>query len=130
MKIDYVADTMAIVLRLENRKLPARVKTIFNDVESGHQRLAIPAMALAELGYLAEKKRIETSLSALDDYIDRYPLIAIEPMTADIIHQTFLISNISELHDRIIAATAVCLDAMLVTNDPIISASGCVRVVW
>jgi len=130
VKIDYVADTMAIVLRLENRKLPARVKTIFNDVESGHQRLAIPAMALAELGYLAEKKRIETSLSALDDYIDRYPLIAIEPMTADIIHQTFLISNISELHDRIIAATAVCLDAMLVTNDPIISASGCVRVVW
>jgi len=121
---------MAIVLRLENRKLPACVKTIFNDVESGHQRLAIPAMTLAELGYLAEKKRIETSLSALDDYIDRYPLIAIEPMTADIIHQTFLISNISELHDRIIAATAVCLDAVLVTNDPIISASGCVRVVW
>ncbi|MEA3642687.1 MAG: PIN domain-containing protein [Lamprobacter sp.] len=130
MKIDYVADTMAIVLRLENRKLPARVKTIFNDVESGNQRLAIPAMALAELGYLAEKKRIETSLSALDDYISRYPLIVIEPMTANIIHQTFLISNISELHDRIIAATAVCLDAVLVTNDPIISASGCVRVVW
>ncbi|NEX15290.1 MAG: hypothetical protein C1943_01310 [Halochromatium sp.] len=130
MKIDYVADTMAIVLRLENRKLPSRIKEIFKDVEAGNQRLAIPAMALAELGYLAEKKRIETNLAALDEYTSRYPLVAIAPMTAEIVHQTFLITNISELHDRIIAATAVCLDAMLVTNDPIISASGFVRVVW
>lgn len=130
MKINYVTDTMAIVLRLENRKLPFRVKEVFKEVETGSQCLAIPAMAAAELGYLAEKKRIETNLAELSDYVNQYPQISIQPITTEIIDQTFRITDISELHDRIIAATAAYLDAILITNDPVISASRFVRVLW
>ncbi|WP_143742117.1 type II toxin-antitoxin system VapC family toxin [Thiorhodovibrio frisius] len=130
MKIDYVTDTMAIILRLENRRLSLRIKDIFEQVEFGTQRLAIPAMAVAELGYLAERRRIETSLSELSDYVNQYPQASIEPITGDIVNQAFRILDIPELHDRLIAATAVCMNAVLITNDPVISESKSVRVIW
>ena len=52
----YVADTMAFILRLERRKMPQKVKEIFNQAENGRNQILVPAIVFAELGYLAEKK--------------------------------------------------------------------------
>ena len=46
----YVVDTMAIVLRLEKRKLSRKVKAIFEEAEKNRTTLLVPAMALAEIG--------------------------------------------------------------------------------
>ena len=51
MNNSYVTDTMALVLILENRKLPQTVKNIFQDAETNNGSLLIPAIALAEIGY-------------------------------------------------------------------------------
>ncbi len=59
MKNSFVIDTMALVLRLEKRKLSQKVNAIFNNAENGDVDLIIPAMVVAEVGYLAERKRIE-----------------------------------------------------------------------
>lgn len=48
----YVSDTMAIVLFIEKRKLPAKAKAIFELAENGQAIILIPAVALAEIGYL------------------------------------------------------------------------------
>jgi hypothetical protein len=40
------------------------------------------------------------------------------------------ITDIRELHDRLIAATARLLDVALITNDPVIHASAFVKTVW
>lgn len=40
------------------------------------------------------------------------------------------ITDIPELHDRLIAGTARTLDLDLITNDPIVQASAFVRTVW
>jgi len=42
----YVADTMALVLRLEKRKMPKVVKEKFENAESGESEIIIPAMSL------------------------------------------------------------------------------------
>lgn len=55
MKGSYVLDTMALILYLEKRKLSDNVKMIFKDAESKILDLYIPAMVLAEIGYLSEK---------------------------------------------------------------------------
>jgi predicted nucleic acid-binding protein len=39
--------------------LPSAVKTVFEDVEKGKSELIVPAMVLAEIGYLSERKKIE-----------------------------------------------------------------------
>ena len=65
---EFAADTLAVVLRLENRRLGARARSIFAAVESGQAHLHVPAMVFAEIMYLSEKGRIEASLSDMADY--------------------------------------------------------------
>ncbi len=43
---------------------------------------------------------------------------------------SFVIDDIPELHDRIIAGTALMKELELITNDTIISHSGFVKVLW
>ena len=43
-----------------------------------------------------------------------------EALTIDIIKSAFEITDIPELHDRLIAGTARYLDIPLITNDPVI----------
>ncbi len=54
MKQAIALDTMALVLRLEHRKLSPEVKAVLEEAERGERMLYIPAMVLAEIGYLAE----------------------------------------------------------------------------
>ncbi len=130
MKNNFAADTMALVLRLERRKLSSVVKSLFKQAEDSEISLWIPAMVLAEEGYLSEKRRIETTLADVKEYVAKYKQIKIAPVTEQVIEQTFLIDDIPELHDRIIAATAIAKKATLITNDPIITASQHLDVIW
>jgi len=130
MKDRYVADTMAVVLRLEKRRVSVPVKEVFVRAEAGHVDLFIPAMVLAEIGYLSEKKRIDTSLETAMSYAERCDTISMEPITAQIVVRAFEISDIPELHDRIIAAIAIHHNALPITNDPVIAASKFLKTLW
>lgn len=130
MKNSFVIDTMALVLRLEKRKLSQKVKAIFESAENEDAEVIIPAMVLAELGYLAERGKIETNLEEVKKYCSKYGSIVIEPITEKVIEKAFEIDDIPELHDRIIAGTALKKGLELVTNDPIISCSKFVKAIW
>ena len=130
MSHDYVTDTMALILRLEKRKLSQKVRTIFEAVEKGKISLKIPAMVLAEIGYLSERNKIDTNLNEVQDYCQKFPAVTIEPITAKIIYRSFEIDDIPELHDRIIAGTASLKNLELITNDPMIIKSKYVSTIW
>ena len=130
MNHSYVTDTMALILRLEKRKLNQRVKKIFNEIENGQIKLLIPAMVLAEIGYLSERNRIDTNLQEVENYCSKYPTSKIESISGKIINRSFEIDDIPELHDRIISGTALYKNLVLITNDPIIIASKFVTTVW
>ncbi len=130
MNNSFVTDTMALVLRLENRKLSRKVKAIFDDVEKGGTQLIVPAMVLAEIGYLSERNKIDTNLNEVKDYCQKYPTVQIEPISEEIIYKSFEIDDIPELHDRIIAGTARLRNLELVTNDPIIIDSEFLSTIW
>jgi predicted nucleic acid-binding protein len=51
-------------------------------------------------------------------------------MSFDVICAAAQITDIPELHDRIIAGTARLLNLELITNDPVIRASQFVKSVW
>ena len=61
----YVADTMAIVLYLENRRFPVKIKNIFTEAGQGKASIYFSAVSLMEIGYLSEKLRIDTSISSV-----------------------------------------------------------------
>jgi predicted nucleic acid-binding protein len=126
----FVTDTMAIVLFLEKRKLPIQVKNIFEKSDAGDILILIPSMVLAEIAYLSEKKRIDLSIAALENHIKQHSNYKIAYMGIDEIKAAFEITDIPELHDRVIAGTAKCLDTKILTNDPVIIASKFMESVW
>ncbi len=46
---EYVTDTMALILHLENRKSSQSVKQIFDSADSGKTTIYIPAIVFAEI---------------------------------------------------------------------------------
>jgi predicted nucleic acid-binding protein len=54
----------------------------------------------------------------------------LSPMNLDVIHSAAQITDIPELHDRLIAGTARFLNLELITNDPVIQVSHFVKTVW
>lgn len=126
----YVTDTMAIVLYLSKRKLPLSVKELFQSADLGLTSILIPAFVAVEISFLSAKGRIDISLADLQQHIKHYPTYTFEPLTLSIIEASLPMTDIPELHDRLIAATARLYSLPVITNDPDITASVFVQVVW
>ncbi len=129
---EYVADTIAVVIWLEQRKLPLTVTEIFemsNHIDSKIS-IWIPAIVLAEIGYLFEKGRIETSLTDVQALIAFNKRFKIADLTNEIILKSFEIKDIPELHDRLIAGTAYTFNCLVLTNDPKVEKSSFVKTIW
>lgn len=63
---NYVADTMAIVIRIEKRKLGQQAKTIFEAAEQQSVNIFVPAIVFAEVLYLSERRKIGCSLESIE----------------------------------------------------------------
>ena len=87
-------------------------------------------MVLVEIGYLSERNRIDITLDTVNEYIDRFAAILIYPIDFETIKLCFQITDIPELHDRLIGVTASYLQCELISNDPKIEASTAVQTVW
>ena len=70
------------------------------------------------------------SLSDLADYLQKYPKYREYSMNLAVVQSAAQITDIGELHDRLIAGTARLLDVALITNDPVIQASAFVKTIW
>ena len=129
MSIRYVADTMAVVLHCENRRLPKAAQVIFAAAGRGEFQVGVSAMTLAEIGYLFEKKRIALSVDAL---LSQALALGLVVLALDdlVVQRAFQIIDIPELHDRLIAATAWQRSLPLLTNDPVIRASAAGLTRW
>ena len=124
----YVTDTHAFVWYIAG-KLPPKIDEVFRSAEKGESVIFIPTVVLAECLYLAENKKIDLDFNELLERME----ISSNFIPASFNFQVVkLLSKIelSELHDRIIVATAKLLNAKLITKDKEIRESGIVEVVW
>lgn len=127
---EYVADTMALVLHLEKRRSSSIVKSIFDSADRGDVTIHIPAMVFAEILYLSERNRITLTLTDVETHFQTFRSYQESPMSFALVENARQITDIPELHDRLIAATAKSLSLDLLTNDPKIQASKFVDTVW
>ncbi len=125
----YVTDTQALVKFMMGKKvINNRSHQAFIDADSGNGVIIIPAIVLMEVLYLFEKNRIPVDLIQTEELINgkNYQF---EPLSFEILKTASEITDIPELHDRLISATARYLDLPIITNDPLIIASEFVTVV-
>jgi predicted nucleic acid-binding protein len=127
---EYVTDTVGLIVYFEKRRLGKQAQQIFDSTENASTIVYVPAMVFAEILYLSEKKRISASLPDIILLLQNHPNFREYPMTQAVIESAEQITDIPELHDRLIAATAKYLNLELITTDPKITNSSFVTTIW
>jgi predicted nucleic acid-binding protein len=120
----FVTDTQALVKFMMGRKvINDACHQAFLDADQGKNVIIIPAIVLMEVMYLFEKNRIDANLLQAEKLMqsENYQF---EPLSLEVLKVASEITDIPELHDRLIAATARHLDIPIITNDPEILESG------
>lgn len=94
--------------------------------------LAIAAITLLELAWLAEKGRIETTLSVESFVRQSASKMTVLPITPEIAARavSFPDSYPKDPQDRLIGATALAEGIQLVTRDQQIRRSGIIPIIW
>jgi PIN domain nuclease of toxin-antitoxin system len=98
--------------------------------------LILPAIALAEAIWIVDRARTSIpSVTDLFDAVNSDPRIVIYPIDKAVIEQSISLSAITEMHDRLIVATALVLGNRgakigLLTCDRNITASGLITLIW
>lgn len=134
MAIKHIVDAHALVWYLEgNPRLGANAKAILDDPKS---ELVLPIIALAEACWVVEhgKSSIPT-VNELLATVDADPRITVSSLDRVVLNKSLHLSVISEMHDRQITATAICLSEQgestaILTRDPDIRSSGLVPIIW
>jgi hypothetical protein len=126
----YVCDTLPLVLHLERRKLPAGVKKCFELAEKGDYVLLVPSVVVEEIDYLCESGIISLNITEVEDYLKRYSSIRECPMDKNVSQKTFEITDIVQLHDKLVAGTGCYFNIPIITNDPAIQQSKFVSTYW
>lgn len=117
---DYVTDTQALVKFMMGKKvINDKSHQAFIDADKGECTIIIPAVVLMEVLYLFEKNRIDISLFDTEVLL-KSKNYQFEPLSLEILKTASDITDIPELHDRLISATARYLDIPIITNDPLI----------
>ncbi len=127
----YVTDTHSLVWFLTNDlKLGRNALTIFQNADRGEDTIIIPTIVLAEISYIAEKKKVDIKfgeiLNKFEDSSNYMPY----NLDLNVILKTLELHNINEMHDKIITATAMLVNAKILTMDPDIVDSGYVGTIW
>lgn len=125
-------DTHVVVwLAFEPDKLskPAKETIRAARLEGG---LAVAGITLLELAWLAEKGRVETTLSVESFVRLCASKMTVLPITSEISARavSFPESYPSDPQDRLIGATALVEGIQLVTHDKRIKKSGMIPVIW
>jgi PIN domain nuclease of toxin-antitoxin system len=131
--LSVVADTHALVWYLfEPEMLSPSALAALDAATEGAGKITVSAMSLVELTYLVEKGRVPALvLATVTDLVERGMSIIVVPLDAAIAKTLATIprSDIPDLPDRVIAATALYLGLPLVSRDGKILASS-VQTIW
>jgi PIN domain nuclease of toxin-antitoxin system len=130
----YVADTHALVFFATGqlRRMSPRCRNIFRRAEDKRDRVHVPAVCFFEIALLLERGRLRSRIDfdAWHDLIATHPGLPIEPLGWDDIREARGLTSLVDPFDRLIAGTALRLEAPLLTSDERMRRSGLVRTVW
>ena len=127
----YITDTTGLIRHLgKSKKLGKNARKIFEEADRGGCVVFIPVMVLMEILYLSEKNRISTTLPDVTQLVQNSTNYRIYPITGEVVLKAKEITDIPELHDRIIAATAVLLGCSLISKDGVIGKSAFLKTIW
>ena len=126
----YVFDTHVLIWYfIGSKRLKRKLKERIEEVRNTGGRLLVPTIVIAEALAIAEKGKVEFDFQGMYQLIKDEPEFEIVGFTPEIMEE-IMHTEIPEIHDRIIVATAKFYRAGLLTKDKIILESGEVGKLW
>jgi len=127
----YVADAHSLVWFIaESNKITEKASHIFEDAENAQVEVLIPTIVLAEITYIAQKKRVDVTIDEVLERIQQGDGFAVVPFDLSVFEVSLQMPKTWEIHDSIIAATARHYDAKLITKDGVLQESDEVETIW
>ncbi len=128
----YVTDTHPFLWYLvgDTRRLGPAARVAFDQAEAGRAVIIIPSIVLAESLHVSEKGRMKFKFERVLETIESALNYRIYPLDLPVIRRASDLKGVSEIHDRIIVATAKHIELELITDDEEVRTSGQVGVVW
>ena len=126
----YVTDTHSLVWyftddpHLSKMALEAFESTIKEGL------IIVPSVVLAEIMYISKKGKITLGFEETIGRIEEYENFDIAPLDVDILRVANQIEVDLEMHDRLIMATAIYFNAILITKDEQIKQAGLCPTAW
>ena len=133
MVVKHFVDTHTLLWFLAGSpQLGAAAKAVLQDPAS---ELYLPATVLAEACWIVERGKVPLTVSDVLTAVDNDPRISIMPMDRNVIVRSNGLTEIGEMHDRQIVATALVLQDQgeivdLLTKDGNIIASDLIAITW
>ena len=112
------------------RKLGDQARRAFEEIAKGESTLLIPVIVLAELIFTIENKPVQADLDDILSAIQNSSNVEFVDFDYESAMHLRDLKAIPEMHDRMIAATAIEYQAILITIDETITTSGLVNVIW
>lgn len=128
---EYVTDTHALYWHLTNDpRLSVAARQVFLETDNGQHRVFVPGIALIEMVYLLERGRLEAEpvehvFGLLGIPGGSYAVAPLDQHTATALRSVPR-SEIPDMPDRIIVATARQLGVPLISRDAAIQRAGVV----
>src|SRR5690348_14999105 len=97
----YVTDTHPFVWYLANdARLSSDARAAFDRADSGEATIIIPAIALAEAIYLAEKGRIEKKTESIFSIVETALNYRVYPLDLTRVRKSWELEKLLEIHDK------------------------------
>jgi PIN domain nuclease of toxin-antitoxin system len=127
----YVLDTQGLYWYwTDPARLGPAAESAFRALEQRAAIGLIPTLVIAEIHYLTGKRGMPLSVDSILRLLDRAPALRLESLTRQHLTAFGRLSDIPEMHDRLIAAAGLLHDAVVVTRDPHIRAHPMIRTAW
>lgn len=114
----------------EDDRLSKRVKYMLEQAEDAEAQVLIPTIVLAEITYIAQKKKVEITVDSILEVIEQSSGFIVVPFDFLIFQAMLQLPNTWEIHDRIIVATSRYYKAVLITRDLILQDSDQIETIW
>lgn len=127
---EYVIDTHALFWYLTaSPRLSAPAKTVFDRGAAGEARLLVPVIVLAELFFLNENLNRPVDFAAELRRLMGADQFRFVPLLAEDMLEFGALTDVPEMHDRMIAAVARRRNCPCITRDQTITQSS-VATIW
>ena len=127
----FLVDTHPLwwYLRAPDRLSPA-VSAIFRLAETGNATIVVPAIVIAEFHFLSVKSGLRIAIADLLDTLEAAAGIRMSILGRRQMDLLADFPEISEIHDRLIAAESVAFNMPLITKDAELLASAQIETIW